>query len=220
MNYTIVIPSIYQPYTGGCVTCIHPKLRDNLLIVDNTKENKGVAASWNLGIDRMKETGSEWLIILSASVRFGNMGGLDLIEQLETTRASVIEPELDFMWHCMSIRRNVIEKVGKFDENFYPAYFEDFDYGHRIRLTFENDPAFIWTKVFIDMMSAGRCHGTTLGGVKVDSQRLRDYLIKKWGGMPGDTKFTRPFNNPNNPLSYWELEEETKRVIERTKVMA
>lgn len=32
-------------------------------------------------------------------------------------------------WSAFAITKKMVEKVGLFDENFYPLYFEDFDYG-------------------------------------------------------------------------------------------
>lgn len=201
MTYQIVLPSIYAPFTRACLGTLHPELKDNILVIDNTVNNIGVAASWNKGIERMKERNTDWIIFLSATMRFGQPGGIDLIEQLKTTELMVAEPEMGHQWHLMSIRREVIERVGLFDENFYPAYYEDSDYGQRIRYAF--DHTFKWAKIFIDVSSMGNAHGITHGKVRMSPDKNINYYIKKWGGLPGQQKYLFPFNNPNNPQSYW-----------------
>ena len=49
-------------------------------------------------------------------------------------------------WSAVVFTRRMVNKIGLFDENFYPAYYEDDDYGIRVRLSnyqavkFENTP--------------------------------------------------------------------------------
>lgn len=200
MTYQIILPSIYPPYTDACLATMHPDLVANTLVWDNTKINIGVSAAWNKGIDRMKERNADWLIILSATMRFGKEGGMDLIRQLETTDLLVAEPEMGHMWHLMSLSKQVVDRVGTFDENFF-AYYEDTDYAQRIRYAF--DHTLKWAKIFIDVSSMGNCHGQIFGRVKMSMDKQQQYYIKKWGGMPGQQTHLFPFNNPNNPQSFW-----------------
>ena len=80
VKYVAVIPSIYQPYTDACVASC--KL-DNVVVVDNTVTNLGIAGGWNAGVRAMYERGADWTIIVSAAVRFGAPGGLDLVEAMD-----------------------------------------------------------------------------------------------------------------------------------------
>lgn len=198
MIYQIILPSIYPPYTDACLATMHPDLVSNTLVWDNTKVNIGVAASWNKGIEKMKERNADWIIFLSASMRF-NKGGLDLIEQLQTTELMVAEAE-GHQFHLMSIRGEVIEKAGTFDENFF-AYYEDTDYGQRIRNSF--DHRFRWAKIKVDCYCVGNAHGVNLAGVKIDVSKNEQYYIRKWGGLPGQQTYSYPFNNPFNEQSFW-----------------
>lgn len=199
MKYTIVIPSIYQPYTDACASTIKlPK--ENILIVDNTVNNKGVSASWNMGIDKMVADNSEWLIVLSAAMRFGEPGAQDFINALQQAPSMVVECEMGHGWHLIAFRREVIEKVGRFDENFYPGYYEDIDYSYRIQLAKFEIP---WTKVFCDVSNMGWSHGCMLGKVKVDGDKLFRYLMAKWGGVRNKYEYKNPFNNPDNSIKYW-----------------
>ena len=130
-KYVAVIPSVFQPYTDACVaTC---KL-DNVVVVDNRSRNLGIAASWNIGIRKMYNHRADWLIIISAAVRFGEPGGLDLVESMRThPDAMGVGGGLDG-WHLIAFHRRTFDAVGWFDENFYPGYFEDADFGRRVAL--------------------------------------------------------------------------------------
>ena len=37
-------------------------------------------------------------------------------------------------WHCIGFTRKTFDKVGMFDEQFYPGYYEDNDYGYRLKI--------------------------------------------------------------------------------------
>jgi hypothetical protein len=203
VNYVAVIPSIYQPYTDACVASC--KL-DNLIVVDNTVNNRGVSASWNIGVKAMYETGSDWLIIISAAVRFGAPGGLDLVESMRAhPDAFGVGGGLDG-WHLIAFHRRTFDAAGWFDENFYPAYFEDADFGRRVSLWKREaglcvEP--LWVNAPIDGSLESVGHAVRLGGVRSEAAPLLHYYRSKWGGSHGTESFSRPFNNSSNPLSFW-----------------
>jgi hypothetical protein len=210
MKYAIVMPFIYKPWADACLaSCKLPV--ENILAVDNTVENRGVAASWNLGIEKMKVQDADWLIILSAAIRFGEKGGHDFIQALENhPECAVIEAAMGIGWHLIAFSKKAIELAGKFDENFYPAYYEDLDYSWRLKMAYEDlDPTHnisnspIWHKEIVDVMIAGFAHGVTLGGVRADTTKLVQYYIQKWGGETGRERFMRPFNNVENLIKFW-----------------
>jgi len=91
---------------------------------------------------------------------------------------------------CFMIDRRLPEIVGKFDENFIPAYFEDNDMHYRIQL-------------------AGCKAGCTYSApyyhfgsqtAKPESfhetfRANREYYVRKWGAAPGQETFAKPFND-------------------------
>ena len=228
INYVAVLPSIYRPWTELCLqTC----RLDDLVVVDNTVTNRGVAASWNIGIREMYARDADWLIIISAALRFGEAGGLDMLREIDKHQDALVCQGLG--WHFIAFSRRIIDAVGLFDENFYPAYFEDNDYGRRISLWLRrqgdactycvhcgtedvsrhrpgcSDPeggwieSPSWPRVEVDGVVAGNGHGVRLGGVKDEPQKLLDYYEAKWGGPRGSEVFDLPFGDSNNDLSYW-----------------
>lgn len=199
MKYTVVLPSIYQPWTNKCLKDC--KLKD-VLVVDNTETNIGVAASWNKGIDKLRQDKADWLVILSAAIRFGEAGGLDFINYLDTLDQHIaVEAGMGLGWHLIAFSKETIEKAGRFDENFYPAYYEDLDYAWRVKQAFGGLEPPYWAKFTIDAGIAGWGHGVELGGAdRVDN---KDYMLRKWGDLTGADLYEHPFNDPNNSIKYW-----------------
>lgn len=199
MTYQIVLPFIYEPYMRECIATIKvPK--ENMLLIDNTKINQGVAGSWNKGIELMYERNCDWLIILSAAVRFGENGMLDFIEELEKTDKDILACEPSIGWHCIGIRRSVFDAVGTFDENFYPIYFEEVEWSYRCQLV----GIVCWgstDKVQIENLMWA--HSGKLAGVKSDGERLLKYLLCRWGGVRDKYEFKTPFNDPARSIKDW-----------------
>lgn len=208
-----VLPSIHQPWTDACRASMHPAFLPNVLIVDNTVTNRGVFWACNQGVDRTLETGADWLVYMSAAVRFGQAGGLDFIDRLGSWPDSyVIEADGVFGWHLIAFHRRTIDAVGRWDENFDPYGPGDLDYSVRIRkaLNSVSAPAFgMWTKVPVDVTDEGMAHGLTVAGVHVSpetAEGMRDYFARKWGRHPDralDPEYARPFNDAGRSLSWW-----------------
>jgi hypothetical protein len=185
----------------------------------------GVAGSWNQGIDYMKHRDADWLIIISAAMRFGKEQGRDMLAQIKAhpsadiirfAEKEVPESQFDmenkannppypkaFYWHCTAISRDLIERVGKFDANFYPIYFEDTDYDLRIKKAGYKASDIIAP---IDAKSVGTGHAVKLAGVESPSTPLVLYFAEKWGRHPSASQlgdYERPFNNKYNGLDFW-----------------
>jgi len=199
MTYTVVLPSIYQPWTDACLA--NCKL-ENVLVIDNTVDNIGVAASWNKGIEKMYRDNTDWLIILSASIRFGERGGIDFAESL-TGNSIAIEAGMGMGWHLIAFGKRVFDNVGTFDENFYPAYFEDIDFSHRIKRVYQLEPPY-WKKVTVDVSLAGWGHGVELGRADPRTEENKDYMLRKWGHLTGTEMYDHPFNDKTKDIKYWE----------------
>lgn len=200
-KYTVVLPFVYQPYKDECLAT--SKL-DNVLLVDNTVINLGIMKSHNLGIEKMKADKSDWLIIMSAAIRFGEPGGLDFIAELEKRPDHVVlEAAEVFGWHLIAFNRKTIEKVGYWDENFTPYGYDDLDYSWRIQLALGLvDAKPKWIKVKADVKDMGMAHSIHLGKIKTGNERqLRKYYVKKWGGIPIPV-YKYPFNDKSKSIKY------------------
>lgn len=234
MKYLIILPVVHEEITDKCIKSIDKSILENLIIVDNSVDkfakkyqvkevidpgqNIGVGRAWNIGAKIVLKEKLDYLIILSATVSFSK-GMADFIKYLE------INPykyglESQHSWHLIAIGRKTLEEVGLFDENFYPAYYEDSDYIRRMELAGIHNPMSCTVRLpKVEIMAgfAGNAHGMKKAGIKVNMGACLQYFIDKWGYEPRyenqrqrDLMFRYPFNNPENSLKYW-----SKKSIEK-----
>lgn len=88
--------------------------------------NQGVAGSWNLGI---KLYPFEPVWFFSSADTVYHLGALEKLSQAkpeEITLAGSFP-----YWQTFAIGEEAVRKIGLFDENLYPIYFEDNDYTKR-----------------------------------------------------------------------------------------
>lgn len=202
MSYTVVFPYIVPSIARPCrESWAFPA--KNVLEVDNSVDNIGIMRSHNLGINRMYADRTDWLVVLSAALRFGRRGGLDFIRALdERPDHHVVEAAGVYGWHLIAFHRRVIDAVGRWDENFTPYGFDDIDMSLRIYKAF---PERQWEKVPVNCVDIGMAHSVKDGGVRADVNAQIDYFIAKWGRHPGASEiptFETPFDD-DLPLSYW-----------------
>lgn len=187
------LPSIDPVWREACLSTLDPRIRQRTLVIDNSVRNRGVAASWNLGIERARKTGSEWLILLSESMRFGPPGGRDFEEKLS-------EPWCDslFGWHLIAWHMSVFDTVGVFDEVFWPAYGEDTDFLYRMGLADLPSPRENGRRgalVDVDATHCGYAHAVVTGLVHPHLTLQAERYKAKWGSDQGSEKFTHPYDD-------------------------
>jgi GT2 family glycosyltransferase len=95
--------------------------------VFNMPANLGVAGSWNLGIKLTPF--APWWLVASDDVIFAPGALEKLAAESSSDRLTICEEWPH--WQFFALGENVVSKVGLFDENMYPANFEDDDYQHR-----------------------------------------------------------------------------------------
>jgi len=87
--------------------------------------NLGVSGSWNLGIRLFPEV--LWWMFCSDDV----VWPAGSLEQLEGLSGKSWVTLCEKSWAAFTVGAEVVDKIGLFDERFYPAYFEDDDYRWR-----------------------------------------------------------------------------------------
>ena len=103
-------------------------------------------------------------------------------------------------WHLLAIHRTMFERIGFFDENFYPAYFEDSDWIHRATLVGVQRESDQWQEVWINAITWGSAQHQV---VDMPAEPLIKYFEEKWGpGSRHGPRWDRPFQS--RPLDYWE----------------
>lgn len=167
-------------------------------------QNRGLAKSWNEGILNAFANGCQTVIVVNDDVEFAT-GDLSALAD-----TALLSPHYYIVtakgWHlrhkkytdmgysCFAINPLAIEKIGCFDENFFPIYFEDCDYARRAELL---------------GLQRGYCevtrvqHGGSLS-IKQDNPELmaqhhltftlnEKYYARKWGGKPHFESYIYPF---------------------------
>lgn len=93
-------------------------------------------------------------------------------------------------------RASITDTIGYFDENFFPAYFEDNDMHYRIKLS-PYKIGSLSTALFYHFGSKtqNKSHMPVVPAILF--RKNQDYYISKWGGPPRREKYTKPFNKGN-----------------------
>lgn len=182
------------------------------IIIPNWNDNIGVSKGWNAGLKRSIEVGCDHAVILNDDVILypGTINkivsGTTKVDLMSATNLRDDEVHDGYDSHpdfsCFAVSpAEFVERFGWFDENFSPAYFEDNDMARRMIVS---------GGVYARDLSAGMMHRGSvtqnMDGPVVTSQmfeRNREYYIRKWGGQPGEERFTSPFNDVSRDIKDW-----------------
>jgi len=151
--------------------------------------NLGVAKSWNLLMEFADNNGATHVLMLNDDVYLG---------KTETQIQSVLQiwKNMHFInsyqqWSAYILTVQAWKEFGKFDENIFPAYFEDNDAHYRMKLL---DMNMVYTEklnpvIFRNSMSIEK-------NPKLNESffKNRRYYIQKWGGPPEKEKYCIPFD--------------------------
>ena len=103
-----------------------PDLYRGKATVLNMPANLGVAGSWNLGIKSFPF--APYWVITSNDIKYAP----GQLQKLADTSSPDVLITTSEAWSSFSIGSNIIKRVGLFDENYHPAYYEDTDYESRM----------------------------------------------------------------------------------------
>lgn len=169
----------------------HLVYRDNVILKPYYK-NRGLSKSWNEGILDAWKRKAMGVVIVNDDCVFPTFGDVDIMASATIdnwiTAANV-------GYSCIGVSRKAFDKVGCFDENIFPAYYEDCDYSRRLSLA----------GISIAQCEATVEHegsGTIKKSPELNDQNLHTmmaiqrYYRAKWGGLNGEELYRIPFNDP------------------------
>ncbi len=122
----------------------------------------------------------------------------DAIERLVNTEGEFIVPRRTLnAFACCLMRDSCYSKVGPFDETISPRYlyFEDCDYGHRMRLL--GIPVTVVEEAVVGHRGSAtykNYSSAQLAEHHMKFIRAKLNYIAKWGGDPHEETFTVPYN--------------------------
>ncbi len=105
-----------------------------------------------------------------------------------------------FVW-----TRKGLDEFGTFDENFWPAYFEDYEFCSRFLVKGAN-PYRMTDKIPVKHGKFKPCSKAYHDTISACGALNQAYLKSKWGRDDEKPIFKHPFNNPANDVRYWKLD--------------
>jgi GT2 family glycosyltransferase len=191
------------------------------IVIDAWRNNRGVSGAWNEGMRRARDLGYRWALISNDDLKYPPGAIEELYKTIVETGAGVVSPNqvrlplrqhmfeneglregADFFCFFIDIPQ-VTEQAGWFDQNFYPAYFEDNDMHRRMILAGVKG----YVRTDIDVIHEGSMtQKFDKYNPNVTTERFeahRGYFRKKWGGEPTDATYLTPFNEPDLTVRDW-----------------
>jgi len=115
---------------------------------------------------------------------------------------AAMDPDADFVcpsgdhgaMFCVFIpKKSLWNRIGPFDERFYPAYFEDNDYHQRMKLVSAKE-VYIKGAHYSHVGSATlkSLSGAEMNQHHTDFDKNRTLYVQKWGGLPGQETNKEP----------------------------
>jgi GT2 family glycosyltransferase len=163
--------------------------REENFMIYRPEQNLGVAGSWNMLMDYSDKIGATHALVLNDDIYLGRT-------EHELKMIIRNNPDFDFInsfqnWCSYILTIDMWKKIGGFDEEFYPAYFEDNSADYKMTLVGAKKT---WTS-FLDPI-VYRNSMTIAKDPAINSRFMqnRQMYIDMWGGLPTEEKFTTKFN--------------------------
>ena len=163
-----------------------PNLSKNLVVIEKEK-NIGVGASWNVLCDEIFKE-SDCSIILNDDIYLGKKTA-DINTLIEKKSSQFITATPD--WCAFIISKSIFNKVGRFDECFFPAYYEDNSYAYRMKLKGVSHLKTPYLNPEIYRVSQSLEKDKSLFEYRLKNKQL---YLDMWGGEPEREKYKKPFN--------------------------
>lgn len=166
---------------------ISDKIKHKNIEVFEQKENLGVANSWNILCKKIFEE-NDYAIMLNDDIYFGRKEWE--VDNLLTNFEKQFYVSMQD-WCVFILPKTTYKKVGNFDGEFYPAYYEDNDYMYRMKLLGINMFKIPFLNPFLYQSSQTLDRLPELAKL---IEKNKERYILKWGGLPNKETFKKPFN--------------------------
>ena len=163
--------------------------REKNFMIYRPEKNLGVAKSWNMLMDYADKIGATHVFMLNDDVYSGLKE--ESLNAFVGLWSEVLFFNSEMNWSSYILTVEAWKRVGGFDENIFPAYFEDNDFCYKLRLAGIDriNTSYLNPAIYRNSMTIAK--DPTLNQ---DFMKNRQYYIDKWGGIPSEEKFTKPFN--------------------------
>lgn len=163
--------------------------REEKFAIYRPTENLGVAKSWNYIMDYADKVEATHVLMMNDDVYLGRT-------EHEIISVLTNNENFDFInsflnWCSYILKVEAWKKAGKFDEEFFPAYFEDNSFDYKMTLIGAKKT---WTS-FLDPIVYR--NSMTIAKDPALNNRFeynKQLYIKMWGGIPTEEKYVTKFN--------------------------
>lgn len=163
--------------------------REHNFEVLRSRINLGVAKSWNLLMEFAEKQGATHVLMLNDDIYLGKTEiQIQSVLQVWKNMAFINSYQ---QWSAYILTVQAWKEFGKFDENIFPAYFEDNDAHYRMKLL---DMNMVYTEKLNPAIFRNSMTIEKDASLNENFLKNRSYYIKKWGGAPDKEKFLVPFN--------------------------
>lgn len=164
-------------------------IREKKFFIYRPHQNLGVSGSWNIIMDYADKVKATHVLMLNDDIYLGK-------NETEILYMIKHAPDCNFFnslmnWSAWILSVKAYKTIGAFDENFFPAYFEDNDYCYRMRLCGIDRINTSYLNPLIYRNSQTILKDSSLNQ---NFNNNRQYYASKWGGIPSEETFTTPFN--------------------------
>ena len=189
---------------------------DDWQVTESAVGNMGVAGSWNQCAKMFPEEKS-WLLMNDDA--YFLPGYLETIANCARTHEQepVIHLNSSNAYYCFVWTQRGRREFGEFDENFWPAYYEDCDY--RVRLRSKGYNGFVYALEGKEPLPHGK---TKTGGVNYNAVIQgcgllnRQYWFYKWGNQNFETNvYETPYKDHRLTTDQWAWYPEDRAVRRR-----
>ena len=169
---------------------------DNITVYGGHGDNIGVAASWNFLCQKAFERGYNYVVVLNDDI-YLHLEMYDywcIINRMFIDQTDFLSCVEKFERAAFVLSSKCYDVVGQFDDNFYPAYYEDSEYLYRLKLAKGRGRIDYGIAPLLNPHVFRR--SSTILAQKEESivsseskERNKKYYILKWGGDVGEEKF-------------------------------
>ena len=182
--------------------------------VSEQEKNLGVAGSWNYLCDRIFKD-NDYALIINDDIYLG-FGIGTISEVYQSEHDGFIQSEHNFSVFLIS--KEFYQKIGKFDEFFYPAYYEDSDYIRRIELS--NLKRVIDKRLNPKIALTSQTYEKAPDLVNKALKDSKERYIRKWGGLPLMETYTLPFDGNSTLLDILDLRDQQDIITKKIDNMS
>jgi GT2 family glycosyltransferase len=163
--------------------------REEKFAIYRPAENLGVAKSWNMIMDYADKVDATHVLMLNDDIYLGRTEHEIKMVIRNNQNADFINSFQNWCSYILTV--DVWKKAGKFDEEFFPAYFEDNSFDYKMTLI---NAQKTWTS-FLDPFTYR--NSMTIAKDPTLNNRFeqnRQLYVQMWGGLPAEEKYVTKFN--------------------------